>query len=171
MPLLEIDDDVYQYLLMRALRIGEDGSSILRRELGLPHPNGTGRKEKVSAPEGASISREVKAIRDFLITSQFANERVVTKKYLRLLAFLATNHPKEFDRVREIRGRKRLYFANSSTEITKSGKSPHARRIPGTEYWAMTNADTAQKQDIVAEVMKVLGYPREVIQEVRRALR
>jgi negative modulator of initiation of replication len=170
MPLLEIDDDVYQYLLRRALRIGEDGSSILRRELGLPHPNGTGASGKESAPEGAPIPPEVQAIRDFLTSPQFANERIVTKKYLRLLAFLAKAHPEEFERVLEVRGRQRLYFGNSRAEIAQTGKSLHPRNIPGTDYWAMTNADTAQKQDIAAEVMKVLGYPREVIQEVRRAL-
>jgi negative modulator of initiation of replication len=64
-----------------------------------------------------------------------------------------------------------VYFAQSREEIVRAGKSLHPRAIPGTDYWAMTNADTAQKQDIAGEAMKVLGYPREVIQEVRRALR
>jgi negative regulator of replication initiation len=96
MPLLEVDDDIYQYLLRRAIRIGEDGSAILRRELGLPHPNGTGASETMAAQETASASPEVQAIRDFLTSSRFANERVVTKKYLQLLAFLAMAHREEY---------------------------------------------------------------------------
>lgn len=171
MPLLEIDDDIYQYLLRRANRIGEDGSSILRRELGLPHPNGTGTSETEAAKETASAPPEIQAIRNFLTSSRFANERVVTKKYLQLLGFLAGAHGDEFERVLEIRGRQRVYFGKSRDEIAHSGKSLHPRKVPGTDYWAMTNADTAQKQDIAGEAMKVLGYPREVVQEVRRALR
>lgn len=171
MPLLEIDDDLYQFLLRRAVRIGESGSSILRRELGLPEPNGTGSSEDGPAPETESAPLEVQAIRALLTGPRFASERVVTKKYLRLLAVLAESHGEEFERVLEVRGRHRVYFGKTREEIARTGKSLHPRKIPGTEYWAMTNADTAQKQDIAAEAMKVLGYPRDVIQQVRQALR
>jgi negative modulator of initiation of replication len=171
MPLLEIDDDVYQHLLRRALRIGESGSSILRRELGLPQPNGSGSTEEEPPAEPDSAPPEVRAIQALLTNPRFAGERVVTKKYLRLLGLLAETHGKEFERVLEIRGRQRVYFGKSLEEIARTGKSLHPRKIPGTEYWAMTNADTAQKQDIAAEAMKVLGYARDLIDQVRRALR
>ena len=170
MPLLEIDEDVYQYLLSRAVRIGESGSAILRRELGLLEPNGSGPKGGQGAVGNGSKPSEVKAVEEFLVDPRFRGQRVVTKKYLRLLGLLAELHADEFDRVLDIRGRQRLYFGRSQQEIARSGKSLHPRKIPGTEIWAMTNADTAHKQDIMAEALKVLGYPTDTIQQVRRAL-
>lgn len=170
MPILEIDEDVYQYLLTRAVRIGEDGSAILRRELGLPQPNGRGSAE-ASAVDGDERPPEVRAVQEFLADPRFAAQRLVTKKYLRLLGFLAEMHGEDFERVLEVRGRNRLYFGRSQSEIAETGKSLHPQQIPGTEYWAMTNADTAQKQDIAGDVMKVLGYPNEVIRQVRGSLR
>lgn len=77
----------------------------------------------------------------------------------------------KYERVLKVRGRNRLYFGRSRTEIAETGKSLHPQQIPGTEYWAMTNADTAQKQDIMGEAMKVLGYPADVIRQVRGSLR
>lgn len=169
MPLLEIDDDVYDYLLGRAVRIGENGSSILRRELGLPEPNGNG-GDSAGQPGPDTIPPHVQAVHDLITDPRFSGQRVVTKKYLRLLAHLAQIHSEDFEQALGVRGRKRVYFGKSREEIAQTGKSLHPRKIPGTEYWAMTNADTAQKQDIAAEVMKVLGYPKEVIHQVRRAL-
>jgi negative modulator of initiation of replication len=171
MPLLEIDEDVYQYLLSRAVRIGEGGSAILRRELGLPEPNNGGGTQAGGGAEGnGSKPAEVKAVEELLVDPGFRTQRVVTKKYLRLLGLLAELHADEFELVLDIRGRQRLYFGRSQQEIARSGKSLHPRKIPGTEYWAMTNADTAHKQDIMAEALKVLGYPKDTIQQVRRAL-
>lgn len=169
MPILEIDDDVYQYLLTRAVRIGEDGSAILRRELGLAQPNGRGPSE--APPVGDETPPEIRAVQEFLADARFTAQRVVTKKYLRLLGFLAQMHGEDFERVLEVRGRNRLYFGRSRSEIAETGKSLHPQQIPGTDYWAMTNADTAQKQDIAGEVMKVLGYPNDVIRQVRGGLR
>lgn len=169
MPLLDIDEDVYQYLLSRAVRIGESGSAILRRELGLPEPNGRGSTEGVRGAQ--SKAPEVEAIEGLIADPRFAGQRVVTKKYLSLLGHLAEMHGEDFERVLSIRGRQRVYFAKNQQEIAKSGKSLHPRKIPGTNYWAMTNADTAHKQDIMAEVLKVLGYPKGTIVQVRGALK
>jgi negative regulator of replication initiation len=170
MPLIEIDDDVYQYLLGRAVRIGESGSSILRRELGLSEPNG-GSGEQDASPQENSKPREVEELEKLLTDPRFNAEKVVTKKYLRLLGFLAEQHGGEFEQVLGIRGRTRVYFGRSREEIATRGKSSHPRKIPGSGYWAMTNADTAQKQEILADVLGVLGYPKDLIRQAWTSLR
>ena len=62
MPRVEIDEDIYQYLLTRVQVLGETASDILRRELGLEatvvhlrsHPSLDGVAEVVSHDNAAS---------------------------------------------------------------------------------------------------------------------
>src|SRR5690606_5093940 len=133
MPLLEVDDDVYQFLLRQTSRIGEDASSILRRLHGLPDPGGSGSDtgtftRKDDQPDELEV---------FLASGRFVSQRDVTSRYLSLLSFLAQKHGKEFEKVLTIRGRRRVYFGSSYEEVDRSGKSVYPQRIPGTDYWAM----------------------------------
>ena len=169
MPLLELDDDVYQHLLRHSVKIGEDGSSILRRLLDLPQPGARDSDVPVVPPPVAK-SDGVADLEAFITDSRFAASRNVTSRYLSLLSFLAKKHGNDFEKVLKVRGRRRIYFGRSQEEIARSGKSLHPQRVPGTEYWAMTNADTAQKRDIIAEVLTVLEYPRDAIHSARRAI-
>jgi negative modulator of initiation of replication len=167
MPLLEIDEDVYQYLLQRAVRIGEDGSSILRRELNLPDP-AEDQDEGTSSTPAEPDHKD--ALTAFISSPQMLRYRTVTRKFLLLLSFLAKEHGSDFERVFTVRGRRRVYFAKTRDEIATSGTSLHPQQIPGTPYWAMTNADSRQKWQIVFEVMRVLGYPDELARHASDAL-
>lgn len=160
MPIIEIDQDLYDYLLRNANRIGEDASSILRRLLGLPDP---GRYEPPRSDEEAS-----ELVR-FLRSRAMLPRRSVTDRYLALLGWLGKHHEDETfeEKLLSIRGRKRVYFARTEQEIADSGKSTHPQEIPGLGLWAMTNADSSQKADIARRLMESLGYNAH---EVRLAL-
>lgn len=165
MPLLEIDDDVYRYLLSKAVRIGEDGSSILRRVLGLADPGRTTPRSG-NGNIGAANARE-HALANFLASQDLFAQRNVTDRYLAILGHLAREHGEDFARIIQVRGRKRRYFGHTEAEVAHSGRSMYPRQVPGTKFWAMTNADTAQKQDILAEVLSILGYGKVMTDHAR----
>ncbi|MBI3210142.1 MAG: hypothetical protein HYZ37_14750 [Candidatus Solibacter usitatus] len=86
-----------------------------------------------------------------------------TDKYLLILGFVHKEKQGEFEKVLGVTGRRRRYFGCSSEEIDGSGTSTHPRLIPNSGYWAMTNADTNQKCEMLRKVLEVFGYsPAEI---------
>jgi negative modulator of initiation of replication len=156
MPILELDDDVYQYLLRRAVRIGESGSSILRRELNLADPS------EGEIDPAAQQPSSVERLDAFLMSTSFLVLRTATDRYLAMLGFLAREHGEGFELVLTLRGGSRRWFGRSREEVANSGKSLHPQQIPGTSLWAMTNADTAQKKTILDCVMASLRWSKDV---------
>jgi negative regulator of replication initiation len=91
--------------------------------------------------------------------------RNTTERYLAILGFAYREKQEKFAKVLDVRGRSRKYFAGSREEIEKYGTSTHPHPIPGSEkkYWAMTNADTIQKREMLSNALKVLAYsPAEI---------
>lgn len=166
MPILEVDEDVYQYILRNAVRIGESGSSILRRLLDLPDPRGS----RQAARSNGNANPSADALTKFLASSSFIGRRNVTDRFLLLLSFLHDQKSQDFKEVLGIRGRNRAYFGKTREEVSRSGKTVHPRRIPGTDYWAMTNASTDQKRKILREVLRALGYPEETVRHASSAI-
>ena len=166
MPILEVDEDVYEHILRNAVRIGESGSSILRRLLDLPDPQTSMR----AAQTNGHASPAADALTKFLAGSGFIGRRNVTDRFLLLLSFLHDQKSEDFKEVLGIRGRNRAYFGRTQEEVSRSGKTVHPRRIPGTDYWAMTNASTDHKRGILREVMRVLGYPEELVRHASSAI-
>jgi negative modulator of initiation of replication len=148
MRTIEIDEDIYVYLLSKTIQIGESASSILRRELKL---NGQARAKKAAIP---TASHELGL---FLRTPtmRFGN---ATDKFLAVLAEVHQHNPKDFERVLSIQGRGRVYFARSKEEIIRSGRSTQPRQIPGTPFWVMTNSPTPQKRAMLRKALELLGY-------------
>jgi negative modulator of initiation of replication len=170
MRTIQVEDDVYQYLLQRAQEIGEQATPILRRELGLPRPNGSDQSSFVSpgaTPRNGTHDGELLAL---VANPTFQRHGSVKEKYLEILSFLAKKHGQDFDRVLTIGGRHRTYFASSSEEIRKSGTSTQPRPIPGTNFWALTNAATRHKRQILWRVLAALGYSTPTLHEVTRAV-
>lgn len=161
---IEIEDDVYRHLLSNATEIGESASSILRRLLDLDDSSSNGGKKSDQLDERS------RKLRDFLDSGMPAG-RNATARYLEILAFLHAENQSTFDRILAIRGRKRRYFGRSRQEIAASGTSTHPKQIPSSSFWALTNADTAHKREILRQVLDVLGYQEPVASRVVRALR
>lgn len=171
MPIIEIDDDVYQHLLRRAIRIGEDGSSILRRELNLPEPPTPTvmAEQDYNAANFDFTPYIIGPLKEYLRSSR-AREGNITRRYLEILSRIAEEQGEEFANVLTLRGRRRLYFALTEEELNSSGTSLYPQRIPSSKYWAMTNSDNVQKRQILTEVMKLLKYPEDVISQARGVL-
>lgn len=160
MKSIEIEDDIYVYLLSKTSHIGESASSILRRELNLNGP-GAGKR---SAPPGAT--HELSA----LLSSPKMRFGYATDKFLAVLSEAYKEKPKEFEKVLSIKGRDRVYFARSKDEIVRSGKSTQPLQIPGAPYWVMTNSPTPQKKTMLRQALQLLGYSEAASADAARAI-
>ena len=96
--------------------------------------------------------------------------RNATEKFLHILGFAFQEDPAKFEKLLEISGRRRKYFGRSKEDIEQSGRNPHPRPIYGSGYWAMTNADTRLKRDILRRALEVLGYSPDEIRTAVQAL-
>ena len=70
----------------------------------------------------------------------------------------------------KIRGRTRKYFGRSAKEIAETGRRVHPRQIPNTPLWALTNASTYQKGQMLREALTALGYGWDAAVEASRRL-
>ncbi len=166
MRTIDIDEDVYQHLVANTQELEETGSSILRRLLGLKTPSENGSGANLESEELTDRSLELLSFVDGM--PSYGN---TTRKYMRLLGFLHAENPDVFERVLSIRGRIRRYFATSREEISSSGTSTHPQQIPKSDFWALTNADSYHKREILRQVLTELEYEQPAIQRAVAALR
>lgn len=168
---LEVDEDVFFFVLGRATEGGMTASQLLRQELKVP-PARTGNPEFVrstssqnqpntgGSPTNSKDAAEVSA---FLSSPTFLVHPDGIGRFLGLLGFVYKRDPNKFDAVLNISGDSRRYFAKSQKELEDSGNSVMPRPIPGSSFWVVGNNSNKMKQDILRRVMQTLGYPRDAI--------
>lgn len=154
MKTIELEEDVYQYIAAHTKEIGESATSILRRMLNLPQDGSPAK------PATAASSHELAGL---LAQPMFSGSTTAVARMLRIFKEVHAQRKQDFEKVLAIQGRNRAYFAKSEQEILKSGNSTQPREIEGTGYWVMTNSPTPQKQQMVREVLTLLGYSQASI--------
>ncbi|WP_286232859.1 replication initiation negative regulator SeqA [Thalassotalea sediminis] len=179
---IEIDEELYQYLASNTQYIGESASSILRRLLSLPGNQSQDIKisedkvtktftvdKKEPAPSQVKINKN-KNVFDVINKEELAMQRGVVGRFLLLLSALHRMHGEAFSIVLNIRGRDRLYFADSEKALSESGSSTKPRQIPDSRFWVITNSNTTRKKMMITEVAKALGYEENQIEKIRDLL-
>ena|SRR5438132_739298 len=168
MRTIEIDEDIYSYLLRNTTVFGERESSVLRRLLGLA-PTAAPRSDAASTP-GSGVDDPARRLLEFVESPAFGAHRDATNQFLEVLGFLSELHGATFDKVLEVRGRSRSYFGRSRDDVAHSGTHTYPQRIPKSDYWVMTNAATYQKRTIIQRALVSLGYDRQVAWRVSMAI-
>ncbi|QOL24353.1 replication initiation negative regulator SeqA [Thalassotalea sp. LPB0316] len=186
MKTIEIEDDLYQYILSNTQYIGESASSILKRLLALsPQDIAAAQlvqeKSDISQPEekealvqdktvsSAPVS-EGESVFNYINKQELAHQRGAVGRFLLILAALYRVHQSQFSVVNDIRGRDRLYFATSEEELAESGSSTKPRQIPDSPFWVITNSNTTRKKMMLTEVAIALGYNVQQAEEIRELL-
>ena len=154
MHTIEVDDDVYFYLLGRTEHAGVTASELLRRAFALTGEASYSPAPRMPAREGAPASD----VEVWLRSPRFLAETTSLGRYMALLHFLAAKHGDGFDVVLDLTGRKRRYFALSAAELEETGQSVFPKQIAGSPYWVVTNTETAKKRQLIESVMRMLGY-------------
>ncbi|WP_194755439.1 replication initiation negative regulator SeqA [Aliidiomarina indica] len=175
MKKIEIDDELYTYIASHTQHIGESASSILRRLLGLS-ANSLAESAFSATPKPtlsanvAATSGESSRFFDRVARQDLTAQKGVVGRFLFILATLHRCHPEQFVRVLDIRGRNRLYFSASETELTSTGTSTNPKQIPDTPYWVVTNNNTTKKKSILTQVARELGYTADEAEQIRDLL-
>lgn len=158
MRTIEIDDEIYSYLLQNAQEIGESASDILHRLLNLPS-------------YGPKYQDNTHEFEEALKDGKFLTLSSAVDKFLYFLSIAYKQRGNEFEKVLAIQGRGRIYIAKSKEEIERSGNSTQPRAIPSSPYWIMTNSPTKQKKQILKDALKLLGYSAKAINSVTATIR
>lgn len=111
----------------------------------------------------ASIAKLIKS-------KKFKETTVSVTKFIQILSVLYAENPREFDSATDIKGRKRIYFAKSESELLSAGSTTKPRHIENTPYWVITNTNTGRKRNIVTQLMAEMGYPHALIDAVSQSI-
>ena len=116
MKTIEIDEEIYSYLVSKTQEIGESASDILRRLLGL-------RKSKVHTLGDHELSPALTAV-------QFPRYGRAVDKLLYILQAVYKQKTGDFEKVLTIKGRHRKYFAKSSITTILAGSEGCSEKKP-----------------------------------------
>jgi negative modulator of initiation of replication len=167
MRAIELDDDVYFYLLGRTADGKLSFSDLLRNTFGIGAEAPVGevrtrlhRRGRFAVTEMTPPAdlRPPSAVEQWLKSPRFLGETTSLGRFMCLLSFLAEKHGDAFECVLDLSGRKRRYFARSAEELDQWGQSVFPKQVPRSPYWVVTNTETAKKRQIVESVMRMLGY-------------
>lgn len=153
---IEIEDDLYAYIASQTQHIGETASDILRRIVMPTHLTSAQLLEGVVPPTGSKGD----------IFSEISSEQLLeypkmVERFLAILAKLQQIHGQDFERVLQLSGRNRVYFAKDKETLLQASSVTNPKPIPGSQYWVMTNNNTAKKASLLTEVAEVLDYSPE----------
>ena len=188
MKTIEVDEDLYRYIASQTRHIGESASDILRRLLGVDEKNGVEISAKpaasveVTAPVAANsivvsadaVKEEqvdsVKEMRSLLISDEFAAQKKVVDRFMLVLSTLYRLDAVSFSDAMQVKGRKRVYFADNEQTLLESGTTTKPKAIPGTPFWVITNNNTSRKQQMIEQVMQRMNFPLEITEKVVQSL-
>ncbi len=176
MQTIEVEDDVYGFLLRNTNRFGESPSDVIKRLLRFrdsreSQSTTTGKVVTVQATQSGTKGSNADSVATFLNSPGFLVHGNAVGRFLSVLSWIHKQSPEKFEKVLLLNGRKRRYFAKSADELEASGNSVMPKRIPETPYWVFTNSPTQLKKQVVADVMRVLGYDSSTMRIVADAVR
>ena len=195
MKIIEVDEELYQYIASQTRSIGESASDILRRLLSLPvHTSSvddlvlTSAETNKSAdqkPEQAinvkevnikttkkqsinAINQIVEKVQTLLNSDEFKEESKAVVRFLAILRVLYRTNPESFAQATEsLQGRTRVYFARDEAALLMAGNHTKPKQIPDTPYWVITNTNSGRKMLMLEGAMQSMELPETLIDEVR----
>lgn len=195
MKIIEVDEELYQYIASQTRSIGESASDILRRLLSLPvHTSSvddlvlTSAETNKSAdqkPEQAinvkevnikttkkqsitAINQIVEKVQTLLNSTEFQEESKAVVRFLAILRVLYRKNPESFAQATEsLQGRTRVYFARDEATLLMAGNHTKPKQIPDTPYWVITNTNSGRKMLMLEGAMQSMELPETLIDEVR----
>jgi len=167
MKYIEVDEELYRFIAGKTERIGESASDILRRLLGLEsvnleteappvavsHPG----MESSYVPNNLPLVSDVVDFEQLYVPSVLESQKGAVGRFLFVLEALYQQMPQQFEKVLQVQGRDRLYFATSKEALLAASQSANPKEIGNSGYWVTTNNNTAKKRAILLEALEKLG--------------
>lgn len=177
MKTIEVDEELYRYIASQTQHIGESASDILRRLLMVPEVEEQPMKPLMPSPrsKGITVSKDagkrrsndrVREMRDLLISDEFATQDKAIGRFMMVLSTLYKIDNKSFSYAASMKGRTRVYFAESEQTLLATGKTTKPKHIAGTPFWVITNTNTGRKRQMVKQMMEKMGFTEDLIEKV-----
>ncbi|MDW6093480.1 replication initiation negative regulator SeqA [Vibrio rhizosphaerae] len=190
MKTIEVDEELYRYIASQTCHIGESASDILRRLLNVdgqenpslpvsqdapPVSNESALPQAQIGTPGIVVSKDagrepqlsgVQVIRELLISDEFAAQKKVIDRFMLVLSTLYRIDSVSFSEAMQVKGRKRVYFADNEETLLASGNTTKPKAIPNTPFWVITNNNTSRKQQMIEQVMARMNFPSDLIDKV-----
>ncbi|MDN3701269.1 replication initiation negative regulator SeqA [Vibrio artabrorum] len=175
MKTIEVDEDLYRFIAGQTERIGESASDILRRLLQVDS-QGKVPIEDIVEPKGIVVSKEVgftlekldgvKEMRSLLISDEFASLKKAIDRFMLVLSTLHKIDPESFSEATQVKGRKRVYFADNEATLLANGNTTKPKAIPQSPFWVITNNNTSRKRQMIEQLMSRMSFQAELIEKV-----
>jgi len=136
MPLIELDQEIVDFLRANEALSGEPPSEFIRKLVG-------------------KRSQQTQVVR------RARSEHSDLAVFLRILREMNSKYPEKFSAVGSVRGRTRIYFSTDPKEIEASGRSTKPVEIFETDWWVTSNTSTDRKRSILEEVFRAVGCSAE----------
>ena len=175
MKTIEVDEDLYRFIAGQTERIGESASDILRRLLQVDS-QGMVPIDEIVEPKGIVVSKEVgftpekfdgvKEMRSLLISDEFASLKKAIDRFMLVLSTLHKIDAESFSEATQVKGRKRVYFADNEETLLANGNTTKPKAIPQSPFWVITNNNTSRKRQMVEQLMSRMSFQAELIEKV-----
>ncbi|HXC99554.1 MAG TPA: hypothetical protein VN048_09445 [Verrucomicrobiae bacterium] len=160
MKSIEIDDQVFAELERRATGFHVTENDVLRRILNLPRPS----LQSVAVSQATVPTPVSSPVTDFIRSERFQRYHQAVDRYLVILGWLHSAHPKQFvDATLRFHRGSRVYFAKTEKEILESGDGVSAKVIPQSPFWTLVTLDNKSKRLVLEDILRALGYSRSDI--------
>ncbi|WGW01148.1 replication initiation negative regulator SeqA [Vibrio sp. YMD68] len=177
MKTIEVDEDLYRYIASQTQHIGESASDILRRLLNANEGVNaeTQQEEAQVKPKGIVVSKDagkvkavdsIKEMRSLLISDEFASLKKAIDRFMLVLSTLHRVNPASFSEATQVKGRKRVYFADNEQTLLANGNTTKPKAIPNTPFWVITNNNTSRKRQMTEQLMTRMNFPADLIEKV-----
>ena len=181
MKTIEVDEDLYRYIASQTQHIGESASDILRRLLmtDAAETPAVSQPQVMAQPKGVVVSKDaikeetvdsVKEMRSLLISDEFAGLKKAIDRFMLVLSTLHHINPNGFSEATQVKGRKRVYFADNEQTLLANGNTTKPKAIPGSPFWVITNNNTSRKRQMVEQLMTRMSFPSDLIEKVTNSI-
>ncbi|WP_319784308.1 replication initiation negative regulator SeqA [Oceanisphaera sp. IT1-181] len=179
MKTIEVDEELYRYIASNTRHIGESASDILRRLLKIEpvvaHHLLPTAQPQIGEPQKEVVKAEPElllgqGIEQMLKGEELKSQESAIDRFMHILSVLYQENPTAFAQANDIKGRKRIYFADDEAALLASGNTTKPKAIAGSPYWVITNTNTGRKRNIVAQLMAAMGYAHGLIERVSHSI-
>ncbi len=109
-------------------------------------------------------------MRALLISDEFASLKKAIDRFMMVLSTLHRIDSSSFSEATQVKGRKRVYFADNEQTLLESGNTTKPKSIPGSPFWVITNNNTSRKRQMVDQLMARMNFPLDLIEKVTNAI-
>ncbi|ART81062.1 replication initiation negative regulator SeqA [Oceanisphaera avium] len=169
MKTIEVDEELYRYIASNTRHIGESASDILRRLLHIEQAPLSSEAVNEEAKAEAAPQLGI-GVEQMLKGEEFASQESAIDRFMHILSVLYQENPSAFSQANDIKGRKRIYFADDEAALLASGNTTKPKAIAGSPYWVITNTNTGRKRNIIAQLMAAMGYGHGLIERVSQSI-